>query len=60
MTRSLMPHAVYVSILFALVGSSALLASRAEHRRDPRWVGVVAIMVVTVVFAYTVGSDESA
>lgn len=53
-------HALYFGIILLLIFSAAWLASRAEHWRDARWVGVLAIAAVTVVFAFSVGRFATA
>jgi hypothetical protein len=46
-------------IFLLLLGSAAFLASRADDWRDPRWMGVLAIMTVLVLGAYALGKIES-
>ncbi|WP_179275810.1 hypothetical protein [Rhodococcus sp. 06-418-5] len=54
-----MSGTVFYIVLFISAGGAAWLASRAEHRRDARWVGVLAIIAFAVVFAAVAGQLAS-
>lgn len=42
---------LYLCVLGTLVAAAACLAARAQHWRDPRWVGVLAVLAAAVVVA---------
>ncbi|MFD6062464.1 hypothetical protein [Rhodococcus wratislaviensis] len=40
-----------ICVLAALIAGAAFLAARAQHWRDPRWVGVLAVLAAAVLVA---------
>ncbi|MCZ4521742.1 hypothetical protein O4220_24755 [Rhodococcus ruber] len=54
-----MTETVFFTGMILSAGGAAWLASRAEHWRDVRWVGVAAIIVFAVVLAAATGRMTS-